>query len=57
MWKEVFAFGCDNVDFASPRQILVTYKSYSGRDRILSKEYIDAYPEQQNYVRRKCNGP
>ena len=48
MWKEVFVFGYDNVDFVSSRQILVTYKRYNVRDRILSKEYIDVCLEQQN---------
>ncbi len=44
MWKEDFVFGCDfYVDLVSPGQILVTYKSYSGRDRILNREYIDVY--------------
>ncbi len=57
MWKEVFVFSCDNIDFASSRQILMTYKRYNVRDRILSKEYIDVYLEQQNYVRKKYNSP
>ena len=44
MWKEDFVFGYDfYIDLAFSRQILVTYKSYSGRDRILNREYIDVY--------------